>query len=118
MRRIVVLDEGGKLRAGLYVTRSGTLPSRDWIAAQLRGDGAQVAELLAARSATPAPDRGPIVCVCHGIGTRQIMAVAEAGAGSVEAVGSACSAGTNCGSCRPAIARLLREWNDQMAEAS
>ncbi|MDT0508522.1 molybdopterin-dependent oxidoreductase [Novosphingobium sp. MMS21-SN21R] len=118
MRRIVVLDEGGKLRAGLYVTRSGTLPSRDWIAGQLSVDGAQTAELLAARSASPAPDRGPIVCVCHGIGTRQIMAVAEAGAASVAAVGKACSAGTNCGSCRPAIARLLREWNEDLAEAS
>jgi assimilatory nitrate reductase catalytic subunit len=32
---------------------------------------------------------------------------AAAGACSVEAVGGATRAGTNCGSCRPLIARLL-----------
>ena len=30
---------------------------------------------------------------------------------SVEAVGKAISAGTNCGSCRPAITRLLQNEN-------
>jgi assimilatory nitrate reductase catalytic subunit len=30
----------------------------------------------------------------------------------VEAVGAALNAGTNCGSCRPAIARLLAEQAD------
>ncbi len=74
-------------------------------------------ELLAARPSTPAPDRGPVVCVCHGIGANQILGAAEAGAGSVAEVGRACGAGTNCGSCRPAIARLLREWGET-AEAA
>ena len=31
---------------------------------------------------------------------------------SVEAVGAALSAGTNCGSCRPAIRRLIGETKD------
>ncbi len=118
MRRIVVLGEVGQLRAGLYVTRSGTLPPRDWISGKLSEDGALATEFLAARSATPAPDRGQIVCVCHGIGTQQIKALARSGTETVEAVGKASSAGTNCGSCRPAIARLLREWTGEMAEAT
>lgn len=118
MRRIVVLDDAGRLLAALYVTRNGTLPARDWIIGQLRAEGAQASELLAGRPSTPAPDRGPIVCICHGIGTKQILAVARDGSATVEAVGKACAAGTNCGSCRPAIARLLREFKAETAEAS
>ncbi|MCW1382888.1 molybdopterin-dependent oxidoreductase [Novosphingobium sp. KCTC 2891] len=109
MRRIVVLGEDNAVRAALYVTRSGQLPARDWIAGQLGLGGAAPQELLAARPATPAPDRGPIVCVCHGVGTKAILAAAGAGACSVAAVGAATAAGTNCGSCRPAIARLLAD---------
>jgi assimilatory nitrate reductase catalytic subunit len=118
MRRVAVLDADGTLVAALYITRNGHLPAREWIADQLGQSGAEVRELLAARPSAPAPDRGPIVCVCHGIGAKQIIAAAQAGAETVADVGVACAAGTNCGSCRPAIARLLREWNDELAEAA
>lgn len=118
MRRLAVLDDGGVLIGALHVTRSGQLPPREWIAAQLGTAEAALPELLAARPRAPAPDRGPVVCVCHGIGAKQIMAAAGQGAGSVAEIGSACGAGTNCGSCRPAIARMLREWHDTLAEAA
>ena len=109
MRRIVVSDADGAVVAALFLTRSGQLPPRDWIAEQLGMAGASAIELLAGRPATPAPDRGPVVCVCHGVGTHAILAAVEAGADSVAAVGKATCAGTNCGSCRPAIARLISE---------
>lgn len=112
MRRTAVLDDDGRLLAALFVTRSGQLPEREWIAGQLGSLGASLAELLAARPATPAPNPGPLVCVCHGIGAKQIMTVLEKGAVTVADVGKACVAGTNCGSCRPVIARLLREWKE------
>jgi assimilatory nitrate reductase catalytic subunit len=108
-RRIVVKDTDGTLAAALYLTRSGRLPSRDWIASQLvamaeDGDFA----LLAGRPAVAGPDRGPIVCVCFDVGENTLCsAIAGQSLGSVEAVGAATHAGTNCGSCRPAIARLL-----------
>ncbi|NLR70131.1 molybdopterin-dependent oxidoreductase [Novosphingobium sp. ERN07] len=116
MRRLAVLGDDGALKAALYVTRRGQLPAREWISGQLGTAGAALPELLAARPSTPAPDRGPVVCVCHGIGAMEIMAVAEKGAGTVAEVGKACGAGTNCGSCRPAIARMLREWNEACVE--
>lgn len=109
MRRIVVRGEDGALSAALYLTRSGELPPRDWIAAQLGGCDAAGLELLAGRPSVPLPGRGPIVCVCHGVGASDIRAAACSGAQSVAAIGSATSAGTNCGSCRPAIARLLEQ---------
>jgi assimilatory nitrate reductase catalytic subunit len=118
MRRIAVRDAAGALLAALYVTRSGQLPGRDWAAAQLGMAEASALELLAARPSTPAPDRGPIVCICHGVGEKDIAAAALAGAQTVEAIGCDTRAGTNCGSCRPAIARLLAATLAQEREAA
>jgi assimilatory nitrate reductase catalytic subunit len=115
-RRFAVRGEAGSLAAALFLTRSGSLPPRDWIAAQL-GETPSAPELLAGRAATPAPDRGAIVCVCFDVGTRTILsAIAERSLTSVEQVGAALSAGTNCGSCRPAIRALLASV-DQPAAA-
>ncbi|RVU17768.1 nitrate reductase [Methylobacterium oryzihabitans] len=50
---------------------------------------------------------GPLVCACHTVGLGTIEATIKAGAHSVEAVGAACKAGTNCGSCIPEIRKLL-----------
>jgi len=83
------------------------LPARDWVAAQLGTAEGGALELLAGRPAVPQPDRGPIVCVCHGIGAAEIAAAVRTGANSVTSVGACTRAGTNCGSCRPAIARLV-----------
>jgi assimilatory nitrate reductase catalytic subunit len=106
--RAAVLD-AGHLVAALFVTREGRLPRRDWLVEQLaRSPAAAPVELLAGRPAAPQPDRGPIVCACFEVGMNTIAdAIACKGLGSIEAVGAALSAGTNCGSCRPAIQRLI-----------
>lgn len=105
-RRIAVLAEG-RLVAALFVTRSGRLPARDWLIEQL-GHMPVAAEILAGRPAGAQPDRGEIVCLCFDVGTKTILsAIAAQSLTSVEAVGAALSAGTNCGSCRPSIKRLL-----------
>jgi assimilatory nitrate reductase catalytic subunit len=106
MRTAVMHD--GRLAAAMFVTRTGTLPPRDWLIAQLREADARPIELLAGRPSTPVEDRGPIVCVCFDVGLKTICsAIATRRLTSVEAVGAALSAGTNCGSCRPAIQRLI-----------
>ena len=107
MQRIALRGADGTLLAALYITRAGSLPGREWVAQQLGQPSPEAGELLAARPSTPAPDRGPIVCVCHGVGEKDITAAACAGARTVAAVGEETAAGTNCGSCRPAIARLI-----------
>ncbi|RZK03444.1 MAG: nitrate reductase [Novosphingobium sp.] len=111
--RVAVLQDG-QLVAALFITRSGRTPSREWLIAQLSAAGmASAIELLAGRPATPQADRGPIVCVCFDVGMKTIIeAVATQGLVSVEAVGQALSAGTNCGSCRPAIQRLIGETKE------
>lgn len=116
-RRIVVRKDNGGLAAALYFTRSGSLPPREWIIGQL----AQLTEpsasaLLAGASAQAGPDCGPIVCVCFNIGENTIRdAIETEGLATVEAVGTCLNAGTNCGSCRPAIARLLAQARQTVA---
>jgi assimilatory nitrate reductase catalytic subunit len=117
MRRIVVRAGNGTLSAALFLTRSGVLPPRDWIIAQLSNtDDIDGPALLAGRPAQATPDRGPIVCVCFDVGMKTILnTIAEQQLMSVECVGKAMNAGTNCGSCRPAIAQLLNQMVDQAA---
>lgn len=118
MRRIVVTDPDGRLIAALFLTRSGVLPPREWIAGELGKDALQAGEWLAGRPAQPMPDRGPIVCICHDVGEQQILASFAAGAASVAQVGERTCAGTNCGSCRPIISRLLEENRSAIKEAA
>ena len=107
LMRAAVLSEG-RLTAALFIARDGGLPTRDWLITQLSGGGATPVELLAGRPATPLPERGAIICVCFNIGVNAILAaIRESSLTSVDNVGAALNAGTNCGSCRPAIARLL-----------
>ncbi|MGN6376355.1 MAG: molybdopterin-dependent oxidoreductase [Sphingomonas sp.] len=111
-RRVAVLDQG-RLAAVLFVTRSGDLPSRDWLIAQLGTE--QGPQVLAGRAPGDQPDRGPIVCTCFDVGLRTILAtIREQRLADVAAIGGALGAGTNCGSCRPALARLLAD-NQEVA---
>jgi assimilatory nitrate reductase catalytic subunit len=106
IRSAVTVD--GALHGALFVSRAGELPPRDWLVAQLGEATTPTIELLAGRPAKTAPDRGPIVCVCFDVGMNTILAaITERSLLTVEAVGAAINAGTNCGSCRPAIAKLL-----------
>jgi len=110
-RRVAVVAEG-RLRAALFVTATGELPARDWLIAQLNAPAAPT--LLAGRPPGGAVERGPIICACLDVGLRTILdAIRDQSLADVAAIGAALGAGTNCGSCRPALARLLAtETND------
>jgi len=111
--RIAVLS-GSRLAAALYLTRDGKLPDRDWLIGQLAvATSPSSVELLAGRPTALLPDRGPIVCACFDVGLKTIVeAIGSQRLIDVAAVGQALSAGTNCGSCRPAIARLIGECRE------
>ena len=65
--------------------------------------------LLAGRPLGGGADRGPVVCACFGVGEAAIrVAIHERALDSVAAIGAAVQAGTNCGSCRPELAAILR----------
>ena len=114
-RRIAVFRDG-RVAALLFATATGELPQRDWLIAQL-GER-QGPAVLAGRAPGAQPDCGPIVCVCFDIGATTILrAIAGQQLTSVPEVGAALRAGTNCGSCRPAIARLLNEVQESLHAA-
>jgi bacterioferritin-associated ferredoxin len=50
-----------------------------------------------------------IVCLCKAVSDGRVRAARDAGARTVEAIGASTGAGTCCGCCRPAIARILAE---------
>jgi len=65
-------------------------------------------------SATPAlagfdehVDASPVVCACFEVTQDAVRAAVAGGAIDVAAVGAACRAGTNCGSCLPELKRII-----------
>lgn len=100
---------GDRLTRVLFMTTSGTLPPRDWLIELFDGPLASEARatLLFGRPPGPVIDAGPMVCACLRVGARAIDAAIAAGAASVDAVSATTGAGTNCGSCRPELVRMI-----------
>jgi assimilatory nitrate reductase catalytic subunit len=99
----------GRLERVLFITQ-GKLPARDWLTALFAAAALSPQDriaLLAGRPLGPVEDVGAIVCACLKVGAGTIAKACAAGAASVEAVGAATGAGTNCGSCRAEIGRLI-----------
>ncbi|WP_084491211.1 nitrate reductase [Sphingobium ummariense] len=111
-RRTAIIT-AGRLTGVLFVTRTGLLPSRDWLIGQLEAESVG-ASVLAARGPGSQPDKGPTVCVCFDVGLHQIMAAIRAQKlVDVPSIGQALGAGTNCGSCRPALASILAQIQEE-----
>jgi assimilatory nitrate reductase catalytic subunit len=108
IRRFAVFA-GDRLLGALFVGPGPVAVSRTWASHQLTAvhDRASRACILAGRGGQDAPDPGPIVCSCFNVGVNQIDAAIAAGAMTVDAVGAAVAAGSNCGSCRVEIKRLI-----------
>jgi assimilatory nitrate reductase catalytic subunit len=65
---------------------------------------------LSGRSADGLASAGPVVCACFGVGLSAIRAAIRSGAAaSVEGIGAALRAGTNCGSCLPELKRIVAD---------
>ena len=73
-------------------------------------------DVLTGRVPADRPDPGPVLCSCFEVGINTILTAIETdGLHSVEAIGAALQAGTNCGSCRPEIATLIARMQHQEA---
>ncbi len=107
--RAAVLADG-KLEACMLLERTATLPARSWLIEQFGNAQVGAGErgsLLRGRPAAGNYDPGPTICACFSVGANAILDAIKAGCGSVEEVGQLLRAGTNCGSCRPEIARMV-----------
>ena len=107
-----VLHDGGRPVAAIYAGPAPVDVARRWVAERIgerAPDGAAPRRLLAGRAAEGDADAGAIVCGCFDVGARTLDAAIAASppTASVADIGRATRAGTNCGSCRPEIARML-----------
>ncbi|MGV6875679.1 nitrate reductase [Pseudochelatococcus sp. B33] len=116
----MALFEDERLAFALYLSPDPVLVSRQWAVEQLgavHADPLRRAELLSGRPGADRPDPGALVCSCFGVGANQIAdAITLGQCRSVEAVGAALKAGTNCGSCRTEIRRLIDAYRPAAAE--
>ncbi|WP_276315400.1 nitrate reductase [Mesorhizobium jarvisii] len=116
--RIAAFD-GEHLTGALFVARGPVAVSRGWAAEQLEEVHASQRErfrIVAGRAGAERPDAGATVCSCFSVGANQIVAAVAAGCTTVEAIGGALKAGTNCGSCRSEIRALIQASRIQAAE--
>ncbi|WP_210528727.1 nitrate reductase [Rubellimicrobium arenae] len=109
--RAAALAPDGTLAEALLVAPPDRLPDRAWLLSLLESARPLSAldrrALLSGRAPSPQPDKGRIVCACLGVGVNEIADAVRAGATSVDAIGNATRAGTNCGSCRSEIRELI-----------
>ncbi len=112
--RRIAFHENGRLLAALFIAPEPVAVMRDYLATL---PGTDAPEVLTGLTPADRPDPGPIVCSCFGVGINTILnGIETQGLMTVDAIGAALEAGTNCGSCRPEIAGLLART--QTAEAA
>lgn len=102
--------DGQQLLAALFLSDRPVAVSRQWAISQLTAehpDRSARSRVIAGRPAAGQIDKGAIVCSCFSVGINEIAASIRSGCGTVEAVGQAVNAGTNCGSCRAEIRRII-----------
>ena len=104
----VAIIEDGRIVALFFAGPAPVIVARAYAAAIV---GQEVSSLnaLAGRAAADQPDPGPTVCACFQVGAHTLRDAVIGGAATVEALGAATCAGTNCGSCKPELAALINQ---------
>ncbi len=103
---------GDQLESCIFISSDPHLPDRDWLMAlfdKVALDDSEKAFLLSGRPGEASEDAGASVCACFGVGRNTILkAIREDNLDSLDAIGKTLQAGTNCGSCIPELAALLK----------
>ncbi len=102
--------DGGKLLAALFLANEPVAVARNWAIGQLAAEHTDLRKrfaIVAGRPGADQPDPGATVCSCFSVGVNRIIGAVRTGCHSVEAVGKATNAGTNCGSCRAEIRGII-----------
>ncbi|MDH5328099.1 MAG: molybdopterin-dependent oxidoreductase [Gammaproteobacteria bacterium] len=110
----------GRLDSCLFVTPEHRLPDKNWLM-QLFDHPLQKSDrknILAAKSSN-AVDQGPVICSCFNVGLNPINALIEnQNLQCVEQIGEVLKAGTNCGSCKPELQKLLAKRSETLTKIS
>ena len=111
--------DGDRLLGALFLASEPVSVSRGWACEQLtKQHPSQRARMavIAGRPGTGAVEPGATICSCFGVGANEIANAVARGCASIDAIGEALQAGTNCGSCRGEIRRIVDEHRLQAAE--
>lgn len=104
---------GNRLAGAIFISSDPVELSRHWLRDCLGrryDEPAARLALLAGRPPQDQADPGATICSCFGVGANEIIdSVVNGGCRSVADVGRCLKAGTNCGSCKGEIARLVSE---------
>jgi len=113
--------DGERLQTCVFVATVKWLPSRNWLATLFgspRLSDADRLAILAGRAPKGSLEAGPVVCSCFAVGRSTLLrAIRGDKLVSVEQIGKALNAGTNCGSCIPELNGLLAESSTTAAPA-
>jgi assimilatory nitrate reductase catalytic subunit len=108
--RAAAFDEG-RLIGCLFVGMAEAAPQWDTVKALFESEALgemQRRAVLSGKSTDGVADPGPVICACFGVGLNVIRAALATGAAaSVDDIGRALRAGTNCGSCLPELKRIV-----------
>jgi len=98
----------GRLEAVMALGETRDESARDRLAPFMAIERLTVDERNALLQGGDSADRGGEMCACFGVSCAAVERAIGDGATTLDAVGAATQAGTNCGSCRPEIRQLLR----------
>lgn len=101
--------KNGRITGVLIIDSEPVPAARDWLCDQLGCiiSGTDRSMILTGFPPQGVIDPGPTVCSCLGVGKNIIKNAIHEGCHSVTAIGECTGAGTNCGSCRPEIQKIL-----------
>jgi assimilatory nitrate reductase catalytic subunit len=101
----------GRLMSCLFIGKGETASQWDAVKALFEVDvigDAKRRVLLSGKPIDGLAEQGPLICACFGVGFNVIRSAIQSGkAASVEDIGKALRAGTNCGSCLPELKKIV-----------
>ena len=109
----VAVHQDGQLVGALFASPTPVSVARSWVSGRLGETGTAV---LAGFPGADQPDPGATVCACFNVGINTITeAITAQNLMTVEQIGIALEAGSNCGSCRPELAAILQAAQSKIA---
>ena len=99
-------SNGNRVLAAIFIAPEPVQVARQYLAGLL-GSVPEMT-ILAGRPGLDRPDPGTTICACFDVGVNAIAdAIVTKGLITIDALGQALRAGTNCGSCRPELRALI-----------
>jgi assimilatory nitrate reductase catalytic subunit len=104
----IAFHKGAVLTGLFFASPSPVRLGRDHVVALIGPESAAL-QALAGWGGADQVDPGQTICACMNVGINTVRDAISAGAATVDAIGRATCAGTNCGSCKPELSALLAE---------